>query len=105
MCLPTGNQAAIWPFSVTNTGSGSRRRSITSSFALSRALTGFIEGLYLNFDAKTGHPALQDKRVRQDLVRCTTTADDTSALRRMLAAAPVEIMILDGGIRSVPALT
>ncbi|MFN8470374.1 MAG: response regulator [Caldilineaceae bacterium] len=26
------------------------------------------------------------------------TADDTSALRRMLAATPVEIMILDGGI-------
>ncbi len=26
------------------------------------------------------------------------TADDTSALRRMLAVTPVEIMILDGGI-------
>ena len=28
----------------------------------------------------------------------TATVDDHSALRRMLAAAPVEIMILDGGI-------
>ena len=52
------------------------------------ALSGYVEGMYLNFDAKTGHAALQDRRVRQALVFATDRAAIIRDLLKGRTSAP-----------------